>query len=172
MIDFNWGIALGPVKEEYLPKMLEWRNDSRIRQWCRQYDIIQPWAHKKWYESLANRDDVRMYAIINTHGKVVGICGLTNIDQLNQRAEFSLYIGPEYQRHGYGFKALSTLIDHGFRNLNLHTIWGESYDKNPACGLFEAVGMGKEGTRRNFYFRDGAFLDAHLYSVVRSEWKQ
>jgi RimJ/RimL family protein N-acetyltransferase len=111
-----------------------------------------------------------MYGVMR-QGDLVGVCGLTSIDLINQRAEFSLYIGPEYQGLGYGKAALLTLITHGFRVLNLNCIWGETFNKNPAAEMFEELGFKKEGTRRDFYFRDGRFINAHLYSLLRSEWK-
>jgi hypothetical protein len=38
--------------------------------------------------------------------------------------------------------------------------------------LFEKVGMKREGKRRDFYFRDGAYHDAHLFSILRADWRR
>lgn len=98
------------------------------------------------------------------------MCGLTSIDHLHQRAEFSLYVGPQYRKRGYAKETLKTLFSYGFVALNLNCIWGETFDGNPAAKIFESVGMVREGTRRDFYFKKGKFIDCHLYSVKRSEW--
>jgi ribosomal-protein-alanine N-acetyltransferase len=120
-----------------------------------------------------------MYKIIvafhaNGESKLVnvGVCGLTSIDYLNRRAEFSLYIAPAYQGNRLGEKALACLLTHGFKNLGMHTIYGETFDGNPAIKIFESMGFYREGTRRDFYFRDGGFIDAHIYSLKEGEWKQ
>jgi len=120
---------------------------------------------------------VKMFLIMAPVGEIdhveaVGVCGLTNIDQVNQSAEFSLYIDPAMHRKGYGKAALTTLLKVGFEHLNLNHIWGETFDGNPAMGMFASLGMKKEGTRRQFYYRDGKHIDCHLVSILRDEWRQ
>ncbi len=115
-----------------------------------------------------------MYKIIAENGdKVIpiGVCGLTSIDPINRRAEFSLYIDPEFQGNDLGKMSLSVLLTHGFRNLGLHLIWGEVFDGNPALQMFESLGFKKEGVRRDFYFRDGKYINAYLISMRNDEWK-
>jgi RimJ/RimL family protein N-acetyltransferase len=172
MIDFGFGVKLGTVQRSELPQLLEWRNDRRVWKWCRQNDLITPPQHEQWFETMSRDAAIRMYTIWDEKiQKVVGVCGLTSIDTLNQRAEFSCYIGPKHQRRAYASKALKTLFSHGFHNLNLNGIWGETYEGNPAGKLFESIGMEREGVRKEFYFRDGVFIDAILYSVLRRNWK-
>jgi RimJ/RimL family protein N-acetyltransferase len=100
----------------------------------------------------------------------IGVCGLTDIDWVNRRAEFSLYIGREWHGKGLGRKALVALLDKGFDELNLNTIWGESFDNNPAQKMFLKVGMKHTGYREAFYYREGAYVHANLYSIRRDEW--
>jgi RimJ/RimL family protein N-acetyltransferase len=126
-----------------------------------------------WFERQAKDPSVRMYRIEFGAEKLretVGVCGLTSLDFANRRAEFSLYIGPEHQQRGFGRRALATLLVHGFQNLGLNLIWGETFEGNHAAKMFESLGFKKEGTRRQFYWKDGRFIDAHLYSITRDEW--
>jgi RimJ/RimL family protein N-acetyltransferase len=170
MIDHGHGVQLGPIDPEHLPRLRAWRNDPRIWKWCRQNDLISEGAQEAWYVRMLSDPTIRMYLVLRD-GVVVGVTGLTSIDQTNQRAEFSLYIGPEQQGGGLGGAALETLLAHGFKALNLNCIWGETFDKNPAVHVFDRLGFVKEGTRRSFYFREGRFIDCHLYSLLRSEWE-
>jgi len=110
-----------------------------------------------------------MYGIRDGNN-LVGVCGLTSIDWVNRRAEFSLYIASEYQGNGYGEAALRLLVEHGFNVLNLNSIWGEAFDGNPAINMFKKVGFIEEGRRRQFYFREGKYIDAILFSLMRSEY--
>lgn len=169
-------IFLDRLYEEMLPKMLSWRNDIRIRKWCRQNDIIDEIHHKEWYENQSKDESIRMYSIMATGattGKkdpdVIGICGLTDIDLINQRAEFSIYVGPEFGGNNYGELALKLLCANAFDSYPLHTVWGEVFDGNPALEVFKKIGFKVDGIRRDFYFREGKFLDAHLISIKRGE---
>lgn len=170
MIDHGFGIELRPLSALEPAKMLEWRNDPDIYKWCRQYEPLEKWRHENWYTSLADRDDVKMYSVWR-EGVPAGVCGLTSLDLINRRAEFSLYLAGEAQGQGRGVEALKTLCAHGFLALGLHHIFGETFDGNPAAKAFEKVGFVKEGTRRGFYFREGRFIDAHLYSILAEEFR-
>jgi RimJ/RimL family protein N-acetyltransferase len=169
MINFDFGVTLRPLDTKYAAQIREWRNHPSIMRWCRQSDLISDQAQDRWFRSQDQDPTIQMYAIETD--SLVGVCGFTSIDRLSRRAEFSLYIAPEYQLRGHAKAALKTLFTHGFMNQNLNVIWGESFDGNPAIGLFLQLGMKQEGTRRNFYFKNGKFVDAHLFSILFDEWK-
>jgi RimJ/RimL family protein N-acetyltransferase len=176
MIDFNQGLHLSKLTKEDVAQTFIWRNDYSIWKWCRQNDALDSNKHIKWYEKISSDPSIEMYGIFSGP-LLLGVCGLTDIDRINQRAEFSLYIAPECQGKGYAKPALKTLLAHGFMNQNINTIWGETFDGNHAYKMFIDLGMQYEGTRRNFYYKEGRFIDAHLVSItkeefMRSEWKQ
>lgn len=155
----------------------EWRNHPDVWKWCRQYTLIDENSHDSWLRRISTDPTIKMFGVsareASEHGIVIrdiGVCGLTSINRVNQTAEFSLYIAPEYQRHGYGKDALRTLLRHGFQDHNLQCIWGETFYGNPAYQMFLDIGMRHEGTLRKRYFRDGRFIDAHLVSMLREEF--
>ena len=174
MIDFGFGATLRPFDSPMAGIARLWRNEPKIRKWCRQQDLISDQAQAEWYERQEKDPSVRMYGIADSDNlnAPAGVCGLTSIDWINRRAEFSLYIAPMSQGAGLGKKALQTLLSHGFENLGLHQIWGESFDKNPAMKTFDALGFSRDGVRPQFYFRDGKFVDAHLFSMLASDWRE
>lgn len=164
-------MRLGPLSELDLDEIRHWRNDKAIYQWCRQHTPLEEWEHKGWLESLPKRSDVKMFGIFTDDGPV-GVCGLTSIDMVNRHAEFSIYVASQFHGAGYGLKALQLLLNWGFNVIGLNHIFGETFEGNPARKTFEKVGFKHEGVRRAFYFREGKFIDAHLYSMLRSEWKK
>jgi RimJ/RimL family protein N-acetyltransferase len=169
MIDFNYGVTLGALESDAKELYLKWRNDYTVWKWCRQYDLIDDQSHAAWFERQSRDSKIAMYHIV-TDDFIVGVCGLTDIDRVNQRAEFSLYIAPEHQRKGYAKAALKTLLAHGFLNHNLNLIWGETFEGNKAYDMFLALGMQYDGTRREFYYRGGRFIDASLVSITRKDF--
>ena len=169
MIEYILGVRLAPLDSKYLETIREWRNVEEIRSWCRQNDLISDLNQAEWYEKVRKDPSIKMYAVLDPSSEIVGVCGLTSIDLYNRRAEFSLYIAPTRQQEGFGRRALKCLVLHGFRNLGLNCIWGETFEGNPAAKMFEEIGFKKEGTRRQFYFKGGKFIDCHLYSILVSE---
>jgi RimJ/RimL family protein N-acetyltransferase len=140
-----------------------------VWRWCRQYTLIGPNAQKEWLEKIEKDPTIKMFGIYSPIGSFepVGVCGLTSIDRVNQSAEFSLYIAPEHQRKGFARDALTTLLRHGFNDMNLNRIWGETYDGNHALEMFLKLGMVHEGTSKKAYFRNGKFIDSHRVAILR-----
>lgn len=169
MIDYGFGVSLDIVSEENLEKIRSWRNNPKVWRWCRQNDLIYPENQTRWYEWQRDDLNTRMY-LIESGGQVVGICGLTNIDFVSRRAEFSLYIAPEFQGKKFSKNSLKTLFSYGFNELGLKSIWGETFDDNKARHIFKALGMKEDGIRREFYFKDGRFCDAILFSMIDTEF--
>ena len=170
MINHGFGVHLAPLSQANLMLYREWRNDERIYKWCRQTGLISELQQERWYAAQDADPTIQMFEIQIEDGTPVGVCGLTSIDLVCRRAEFSVYVAPIQQGNGYGQMALKTLINHGFLTLGLNCIWGETFEGNPAAQIFEQLDFTHEGTRREFYYKDGKFLNAHLYSILREEW--
>lgn len=167
MIDFGFGITLRPLNEN--SKVNEWRNDPKIWRWTRQNDLISLAEQKDWFERQSKDPTIQMYGIWK-EDYIVGVCGFTSINHKNRNAEFSLYIAPS--RHGERLSkpTLLTLFSHGFKNMGLKCIWGETFEGNRAARLFEQVGMTFDGKRRQFYWKDGHFNDAYIYCILDVEF--
>ena len=167
-------IRLAPLDSQMAEVVRSWRNDWSVMRWCRQNDLISDWDQKRWFERQASDPTIQMYALAlsfeNGKETLAGVAGFTSIDHFNRRAEFSLYLRPDLHGKGHGKAALRVLLAHGFDNLGFNVIWGECFAENPAARMFESLGFVKEGTRRDFYWRDGRFIDAHLYSLKRTDW--
>jgi RimJ/RimL family protein N-acetyltransferase len=157
----------------------EYRNLPEIRDWCRQHSLIDEEQQLKWYHWQSSDPNTQMFGInvklpekANAHF-LAGVCGLTSIDWVHRRAEFSCYVFPKYQRRGYCETALIELFDHAFNNLNLNLVWGETFENNPALTLFtDILGMQKDGVRRQFYYKNGSYIDAYMLSITAQEWRE
>lgn len=166
-------MSLDRIDAADLPMIFKWRNHPEVMGWCRQTDALHWSKHLKWFEWQADDPCTEMYAVrlFSDKRTLTGVCGLTTIDMIAKRAEFSLYIDPEQQGKGYGEEALRKLLDKAFFTYNLNVVWGETFEPNPAQKMFEKVGFQFEGKRRQFYFKDGKYIDALVYSILRSEWE-
>ncbi len=164
-------IYFSRISKDYLPELYKMRNSKELMPYFRQYSEISRETHLAWFEGLRTDRTMEMFAIFSSHSNdLIGCCGLTSIDYINSRAEFSLYIHPEKQRMGFGRKALGKLLDFAFDTLNIFQVWGESFSYNPARKLFTEIGMTEDGIKRNFYFKNGEYIDAYLYSITVDEW--
>lgn len=165
-------MKLRRIKEGDLAKLFEWRNKPEVYRWCRQFAPLHWESHLAWYAKQVADPKIEMFVIEADDDKMVGLCGLTDIDLVNRRAEFSLYIGPEFWHRGYAFGGLTQLFSWGFNSLGLNRIFGETFRDNPAAKIFERLGMENEGIRRDHYFRNSNFIDAYLYSISAADFNR
>lgn len=126
----------------------------------------------QWFESMAKDKNTMMFAVETKKGKLIGCTGLTYIDWKNSKAEVSIYIGnKKYKWKGYGTDTLKTLMDYGFRELNLHMLFGEIFEYNEVnIKLFEKCGFKKDGALRHRLYRDGKYWNSIIYSILDEEW--
>ena len=174
-------IGYGDLRLDCINYIVGWtlhekRNDPSIRDWCRQTGLIDEMQQEKWIKWQSKDPNTKMYLIkheCRDNWDSVGVCGLTSIDWVHRRAEFSCYIFPEHHRQGFAKEALILLFDHGFDDLNLNLIWGETFEGNHAYKLFvDKLGMTYDGRRRQFYYKNGKYIDALLISITKNEWKE
>src|SRR5918994_5952110 len=112
---------------------------------------------KRWLEE--RHTDSAWFAI-DVAGELIGICGLHAIDQYQQRADVGIRIGKEFWGKGYGQDAVRTVVDYGFRHLNLVKISLQVLaDDERAVGAYLKAGFVEEGRLRDHVWYDGARHD-------------
>lgn len=157
------------IRESDLESLFAYRNDPAVAQWCRDSAPLHYEGHKAWYLAQTKNPKVSLFAI-DDGPPACGVCGLTDIDLVHRRAEFNIYVGKEHQGKRLGRDALIALFRYGFYTLGLNRIYGETFEGNPALILFKRLNMTEEGLRRDFYYRDGRFINAHLISISRESF--
>jgi RimJ/RimL family protein N-acetyltransferase len=170
-------IRLTSFKEEYLPTFEAWYNDTGF---LRLYDVISafPKSEAQLHEMLLDTrksSDKYIFAIKTIQeDKLIGVTGFENILWNNGTAVVYIGIGDDlFRGKGIGKEALALTMEFGFQELNLHRIQLNvlSYNK-PAIALYEKLGFKKEGTYREFIYRDGKRHDMYLYGILRNEWQK
>ncbi len=169
-------VQLGPVLREYLPQYVEWLNHWEVSRYLAP-GIPMPMSledETDWFENRRRRNDNLVFAILTlAENRLIGNCGLQNIDLKNRTAVFGIFIGdPNYQNQGYGTDATRTLLRYAFEQLGLNRVELEVYDFNPrAIRTYEKAGFRRDGVRRQALYRDGGFHDIYLMSILREEWE-
>ena len=160
---------LSPIDINDTEKFTEWLCDVEISSNLNLYTRVISLENQK--DFLTNLSKEHNYSIINLETeKIIGICGLLDIDQINKTSETAIIIGNKHcWNKGYGTEALSLLIDYGFKALNLHNIMLKVYDFNTlAIKCYEKIGFKKIGIRREALHRN---LDKHnvIYMDILSK---
>lgn len=170
-------VILEAVREEDLEIINRWFNNSEF---LRHYDMVPAVAQGKkevdeMLEKFEKSNERYIFSIRLTAGdKLIGILGYDDIVWASGTATLFIGIG-EYEFHGQGLakEAMRLLLDFGFNELNFHKIQLNVLQYNErAIKLYEACGFVKEGTYREFVYRDSKRYDMYLYGLLKHEWEE
>ncbi len=167
---------LRPIERDDLPRFVRWFGDPEVRRHLRPYLPFSLAQEERWYERLLvqiERQEDVTFAIETNEGVHIGNVGLHNINWKDRNAELGIVIGEkEYWSQGYGTDAIRALLGMAFREMNLHRVYLRVDGDNPrAIRCYEKVGFRREGTLRQTVFREGAYRDQHLMSILRGEFE-
>lgn len=125
-----------------------------------------------WFEKNQSNSSRIDFAIENEKGQLVAMGGLTAIDYSVRKAEFYVFVNPQFQRQGIGSEATKLICKYGFDVLNLHKIYLFTNSSNlGAKKTYEKVGFVLEGTHRDEMISDEKYDDRLYYGLLASEFK-
>jgi len=102
--------------------------------------------------------------------ELIGAIGL-HLEPRHLRAELGYWIGVPYWNQGYATEAGSTMLEFGFRVLELNRIHASHFTRNPASGaVMRKLGMSYEGSLRQHVRKNGIFEDLETYAILRSDY--
>ena len=142
------------------------RNDPERLKWFRQNTALNYDNHLEWYEKTIKDPTIEMLIACNNMHTPTAVCGLTSIDRINSRAEISYN---ELNPNANAVRILTNLVTHAFDNQNLNQVWVEIFEGSPMIPIFERLHFKLDGKLRDYYFRQGKFIDAYRYSMLRGE---
>lgn len=167
-------IKLDSLNAEDIEIMSNWFNDVEF---LRFYDMVPaiPKSQKdmmKLLEYYETSEDKFIFAIrLLDSNKLIGVAGFDEIIWTNGVATTFIGIGDKTVKgNGFGKEAMELLLDFGFNELNFYRIQLNVIEYNKiAIALYESVGFIKEGTYREFIYRDGKRYDLLLYGILKQE---
>lgn len=168
-------VRLRPIEREELPRFVEWFSDSEVRRYL---GMVLPFSlaqEERWFENLQERlqkQELVMLTIETAEGAHIGNISLMDINWKDRYAELGITIGDkDYWNQGYGTDAARTMLRVAFDDLSLHRVFLRVHADN-ARGIrcYEKVGFQREGKLRESVFREGAYRDTVLMSILVSEF--
>jgi len=167
---------LREIEREDIPIINSWRaKKSLIDYLGAPFRYINKEVDYKWYEYyMNNRDKNIRCSILDENDKLVGLVSLTNIDRLNQKAEFHIMIGDQNDRgKGIGSFATNEILKHAFYDMNLNRIELSVLKNNlRAINFYKKIGFKEEGINRQAIYKNGEFVDVIIMGILKEDFKK
>lgn len=167
---------LRPLEPADLERLYRFRNDPEVAAQLGGFSTGYARADlADWLESHRRRADEVLWAIaLKPDDRCIGHAGLYRIDHRVRKAEYAILIGDrEQQGKGIGREVSEAALHYGFSELNLNKVSLTVLVGNErALGLYRSLGFVVEGVLRQEQYRDSAYLDVILMSILRHEWDE
>lgn len=163
---------LSPVSLEDAERYTEWVNDMEIGQFMLFTPMVMDIEKERAALYHLMQSD-HVFAIIEKDtNKVIGNCGLHQLDNVHRHAVLGIFIGEKtFWNQGIGAEATSLLLDFGFNVLNLHNISLDVFGFNKrAVKCYEKIGFKYAGTRREYVFMAGKYHDVLIYDILAADF--
>jgi RimJ/RimL family protein N-acetyltransferase len=165
-------MTIRPIQKEDLKTRVEWINHpSVINNMYFDYPITIE-DTTRWFNSLSRRENRVDMVAIDNEGLLVGMFGLTNINNKNLNAEFHIFINPITQGKGFGKALIKWTVNFGFLKKGLNKIYLLTDRENlQAFSLYRKIGFVEEGVLREQSVRDGTFVDRYFMGILKRDWE-
>lgn len=171
-------IRFTPLQMENIYTHFRWNNDAELNRLDSEipYEKESLGTFKKRFERMchAPTSSHRDFEIHTQEGTLIGVAYVARVSPHHDHALIGITIGDrEYWGRGYGREALRLLLDYCFDVIDLHRVSAETFEYNTAWrDLVEGMGFIREGTARDYLFREGRYWDKHNYALLEAEYRQ
>ena len=175
----NERVRFTPLQMENIHTHLRWNNDPELNRMDSElpHEEESFGTFKERFEQLCN-DPSSEHRDFEIHDRVqdelIGVAYVAQISPHHHHALVGVTIGErDYWGQGYGKASLGLLLRYCFQELELHRVSAEAFEYNSAWrDLIESMGFTKEGTAREYLYREGQYWDKELYALLEQEYRE
>ncbi len=124
---------------------------------------------QEWIVRCSVTGDLPHNLALVHQGEPIGSVGLSPMtDVARFTAEIGYWLGEAFWGRGLATEALRRFSDYAFESFSFERLEAWIFASNPASGrVLEKAGYELEATLRRSSFKDGRFLDSHVYARFR-----
>ena len=155
-------IYLKDISIEDSEMIIKWRNDISVKKYFIYQDDISIEDQTRWIKEMVNTGKVIQSIIyLKENDEAIGTVYLRDIDRINKKAEFGIFIGKESERgKGYGGIAAQLMTERAFKVEGLHRVYLRVFADNArAIESYKKAGFQIEGVLKDDVYINGRFRD-------------
>jgi RimJ/RimL family protein N-acetyltransferase len=164
-------LVLRPWREEDEPSLVRHANNRKVSINLRDH-FPYPYTledARAWIGRCKSSPPPPQAFAIEHGGEAIGGIGLLPMaDVARFTAEVGYWLGEAHWGQGFAAEALRRLTAYAFERLSYERLEAWVFSSNPnSCKVLEKAGYEYEATLRRAAFKEGRFLDCHVYMRLR-----
>tara|TARA_B110000971_G_scaffold221097_1_gene266886 strand:+ start:1669 stop:2511 length:843 start_codon:yes stop_codon:yes gene_type:complete len=172
-------IYFEPLSMSGLEEMHEYSIDERLYEFFemdsfKSIDDTRNYINKQLTDRMSYNGEQKRgmcWFIRRIHDKkLIGTAVIVDLDYSRKSLEWGYGIDPSYWGRGYILQIQESLKDYIFTKLIFNRIYGKTFISNKrAISSLISTGMKEEGIARQYYFKNGKYIDSWMYSMLRED---
>jgi RimJ/RimL family protein N-acetyltransferase len=164
-------LVLRPWREGDEPSLVRQANNRKVSINLRDH-FPYPYTlddARAWVVRCKSASQPTQTFAIEHESEAIGGIGLQPMSDVSRfTAEVGYWLGEEHWGQGFATEALSRLTAYAFESLQYERLEALVFATNPlSCKVLEKAGYEHEALLRRAAFKEGRFLDCHLYVRLR-----
>ena len=151
--------------KEEVPEFLMWSPHLNLKETQGYLDYMMKRYRKGIHSDWA--------IVLQGSGKVIGNCGFTSVDLVNNCCELGYVLSSDYWGKGLMDEAFESMLSEVFCRLDVHRVILRILDGNVHSSAFaERHGFRSEGTETDALLVKGKYRTVHHYAMLSSEYER
>ncbi len=168
-------IRLRALTQEDIKTTIRWNNKDDIKFFYAGHPFpVNIEMETEWYKKiLTSNFPTTVFGIeLIEGGELIGLSFLKNIDLINRKAEFAIFIGSDSERgKGYSHEATILTLNFAFNDLGINRVYLFVMNNNtPAIKLYKKAGFSEEGHLIKSVFKNGNFYDEIVMGILKEKF--
>lgn len=170
-------LMLRQFKKDDAEAMLKnWISDPKVTEflrWPTAKDISEAeQVINKWIQGYENLDFYQWAIVLKEIGEPIGSISVVGKNERLDIVHIGYCIGSKWWHKGFTTEALKAIIPFFFEEVGVNRIESQHDPNNPNSGMvMKKCGLRYEGTLRQADWSNKGVVDACIYSLLKSEWK-
>lgn len=165
-------IFLRPITMEDTALIVKWRNEERVRSNFIYQALFTKEGHENWMRTKVESGEVVQFIIcLKESGRPVGSVYFRDIDPLNKKAEYGIFIGEaDCAGKGIGSETAKLAVLYARDELKLHKLMLRVFADNVgAVKSYQKAGFVQEAHLKDEFLQNGCYRDMLLMAVIFEE---
>ncbi|MBR5224092.1 MAG: GNAT family N-acetyltransferase [Clostridia bacterium] len=153
-----------------------WESDSKVTEflrWPTATDIGEAeQVLNEWVQGYENPDFYQWAIVSKEIGEPIGSISVVSKNENLDIVHIGYCIGSKWWHQGFATEAFKAIIPFLFEEVGANRIESQHDPNNPNSGMvMQKCGLRYEGTLRQADWNNKGIVDACMYSLLKSEWK-
>lgn len=162
-------IYLRPITMEDTELIVKWRNEDRVRRNFIYQALFTKEGHERWMRTKVASGEVVQFIICEKESdRPVGSVYFRDIDALNKKAEYGIFIGEaDCAGKGIGTESARLAVKYAGEELRLHKLMLRVFADNAAAvKSYRNAGFVQEAHLKDEFLQNGRYRDILLMAVI------